>query len=115
MILQDGPIIQLFVCASLQIADIVIIQYLKPFDSRNSNLEAVFFSSVTSILMLSCGIYVFEDVRESHKLNAMKFFIFTFVGMMTIIILQVLYQGVSYLIKKIRGKKKGNDVEKDPE
>ena len=61
LLFDEGPSIQLYVAISIQCSVIIILWYLKPFDSRSRNIIECFYQFMTIVLMSTCIIYTFKD------------------------------------------------------
>jgi hypothetical protein len=62
--------------------------------------------------MLSCAIYILEGASEGTKMQAMQFFIFSFMAMMGIIIMQLLFGVGQFLVGKVKSKCNKNKQKK---
>lgn len=81
--------------------------FIQPFETKKQNYLESFYTLMSVLLMSSCIIYTQErgEVKKETLENAMDFFIYTFMAMMVLIVIQLLSEFFVDLYQKRKGAK----------
>ena len=80
--------------------------YIRPYDSKRRIYEELLFAGLTVILIISCSIYTLEEASSTVRKNAMKMFIYTFISMMGLVVLLILFDLSVWIKSKLCPKSK---------
>jgi hypothetical protein len=100
--MADAPLIQLYIAVALQISQVALAVYIKPYDTPRGNRENISMTVLSSILMMAMGAFVIELKGNYLRKLAEQIFVYGFMGMMIFIIGIIIYDGVKSCRKNVR-------------
>lgn len=97
---------QIYIAVILQVINISLIHFLRPYEEESQNKLEIFFTFMTVSLISLCSIYTQDNLNESISDLGVDIFIYTFIAMMGFIILTLVYPSLVSCYEKLKNRKK---------